>query len=104
MNRNLILILLDTCFFVDGYMQGGAAKYVPNITNEDSCAMHVKQEFPEVSGATWYNNTSCWAEFGEVVIHSSLHRNCRFQGTIFLLIESIKFLGHFKENKPQILI
>ena len=69
-----------TCLFNDGYIQEGGAQQVHNIDNEKDCAIGVKLEYLEASGATWYLNNSCWAEFGEFVTHSFSHRACAFQG------------------------
>ena len=62
-------------------MQGDVAKHIDDIDGEDSCAMHVRNKYPAASGATWYMNSSCWAEFGEQTIISSAHRTCRFLGS-----------------------
>ena len=59
-------------------MQGGIVKYVANVSSERACARYVKQEYPQAPGATWYDESSCWAEFGEHFAHSSVHRTCVF--------------------------
>ena len=79
-----LLRLIDSCFFFDGYMQGDVAKRVENIDSEDSCAIHVRDNYPDATGATWYLNTSCWAEYGKYDFRSSLHRTCHFTGWISL--------------------
>ena len=66
-------------------MQGNIAKHVTNISSEKACAMYVKQEYPEAPSATWYNESGCWAEFGEHKVYSSLHRTCLFQGIFITL-------------------
>ena len=70
------------CWIRDGYIQGSIAKQVTNISSERACAVYVKQQYPEASGATLYNST-CWAEFGENIVHSSSHQTCRFEGTFY---------------------
>ena len=73
------MIFLEKCYFRDGYMQGGVSKHVTNIDTEDRCALYVKQEYPEAPGATWSSNDeACYAEFGEHLSPSSLHRTCLF--------------------------
>ena len=70
-------------------MQGGSAKYVSGkhdtyaTDDESDCAMRVKYEYPEASGATWKGNETCWAEFGETLTNLSAIRTCRFQRNIF---------------------
>ena len=76
------LIFLVTCVFDDGYIQGSGTQQVYNIENEDDCAINVKSEYPEASGATWYLNNSCWVEFGGFLAHSFSHRACTFQGFV----------------------
>ena len=71
-----------SCIFDDGYIQGNGTQQVYNIDNEDDCAINVKSEYPEASGATWYLNNSCWVEFGGFVTNSPSHRACTFQGFV----------------------
>ena len=47
---------------------------------ENTCASKVKEQYPEAHGATWYSDSSCWAEFGDNRIHSYSHRTCQFTG------------------------
>ena len=68
-------------------MLGNAVEHIPNITNEDSCAVQVSNRYPEATGATWYTGKhpgSCYAEFGGRLMNykSSLSRACRFQGIL----------------------
>ena len=83
------MYIIDACHFVDGYIQGPAMKIVENIDTEHSCAVQVKKEYPEASGATWHLNNRmnirCWAEFGEKRIHANSHRTCFFQREYFCL-------------------
>ena len=79
--QNSMIKYKDNCYFFDGYMQGGVAKYVENITTEQDCQMGVQEEYPEATGVIWYTNNSCWAEFGEYMVYSSTQRTCRFQKT-----------------------
>ena len=72
---------LAKCFFIDGYMQGGAAHHIPKVYDEDGCAIRAKTKYPEASGVTFYLNDSCWAEFGEFMVRSRSHRTCSFQGS-----------------------
>ena len=65
-------------------MQGDVAKRVENIDSEDSCAIYVRDNYPDAAGATWYLNSSCWAEYGKYDFRSSLHRTCHFTGWISL--------------------
>ena len=79
--------LPDTCFFNDGYMQGGSALYVSSkydkyaTDSESDCAMRVTYAFPEASGATWKGNETCWAEYGETLTNFSAVRTCQFLRT-----------------------
>ena len=81
--------LPDTCFFNDGYMQGGSALYVSSkydkyaSDSESDCAMRVTYAFPEASGATWKGNETCWAEYGETLTNFSAVRTCQFLRTFF---------------------
>ena len=79
-------------------MQGDVAKHVTNIDKEDSCAVYVKQEYPEAPGATWSSNDgACYAEFGEHVTRSSVHRTCLFhQGYIFYIVSIGTKFGNIK--------
>ena len=72
--------------FTDGYIQGDVAKSVDNVDGEDNCAIHVKYEYPGASGATWYLNQSCWAEFGEYFVRSSAHRTCLYKGRKYTFV------------------
>ena len=67
-------------------MQGSIAKHVGNVSSENACAVYVQQQHPQAPGATWYKKSDCWAEFGESMVHSSVHRTCHFQGTLLLLL------------------
>ena len=52
--------------------------------NEDDCALQVRSIYPEASGATWYSNISCWAEFGgHISTNASEDRTCHFRGKMF---------------------
>ena len=91
------LSFLEECEFRDGYIGGSIAKHAKSIDTEDGCAVYVKQKYPSASGATWYRNSSCWAEFGigfEFVL-SSAHRTCllgnaALRGKVFYVIPKIK--------------
>ena len=79
--KSLFSNFLADCFYNDGYMQGGAAQHIRDVYDEYSCAIRVHAGYPEASGATMYQNNSCWAEFGEFMILSHSHRTCSFQGS-----------------------
>ena len=72
-------------YFRDGYMQGSIAKHVGVFSSERACAVYVQQQYREAPGATWFNKSDCWAEFGENRVQSSVHRTCHFHGTLLLL-------------------
>ena len=79
------------CYFSNGYMQGSIAQHVRNISSERACMVYVKQHYLEAVGATWYNKSGCWAEFGNHMDHSSVHRTCSFQGTFLLVLSQTNF-------------
>ena len=74
----------ENCNFYDGHLQGGIAKQVENRSTEDACAKKAREQFPGSSGATWYPNHSCWAEFGDHIVFSTSQRTCLFQGSILV--------------------
>ena len=81
--------LLAYCKVLGGFMLGDVVEYVPNINDEDECAIEVRNRYPKAIGSTWYNEGvakywSCWAEFGGVLELDSidLFRTCRFQGNL----------------------
>ena len=71
------------CSFSDGYLQGDRAYHVENIDSENTCAVKVKEKYPDALGATWYDYGSCWADYGYQIIHSYSHRTCLFGGIWF---------------------
>ena len=61
-------------------MQGDVAIHEYGVQNEEACAMKVIKNHPHASGATWYLNNSCWAEFGQYQMYSSSVRTCSLIG------------------------